>query len=32
MANIVLNRWDIKDKNNYDDSWMKDIIKLISNE
>ena len=29
MASLVLNKWKIHDKNGYDDSWMKNIIKLI---
>lgn len=29
MANLVLNKWNIHDTKNYDDSWMKNIIKLI---
>jgi SNF2 family DNA or RNA helicase len=29
MANLVLNKWNIHDPKNYDDSWMKNIIKII---
>lgn len=29
MANLILSKWNIQDKKNYDDSWIKDIIKLI---
>lgn len=29
MANLILSKWCIQDKKNYDDSWIKDIIKLI---
>ena len=29
MANLVLSKWYIQDTKNYDDSWMKNIIKLI---
>lgn len=29
MANLVLSKWNIHDPKNYDDSWMKNIIKLI---
>jgi SNF2 family DNA or RNA helicase len=29
MANLILSKWCIQDKKNYDDSWLKDIIKLI---
>lgn len=31
MAHLVLNKWSIQNSKNYDDSWMKDIIKLIDN-
>jgi SNF2 family DNA or RNA helicase len=31
MANIVLTKWKI-DNNNYDDSWMKNMVKLITSE
>lgn len=29
MSNLVLTKWNIHDTKNYDDSWMKNIIKLI---
>lgn len=29
MTNLVINKWNINDTTNYDDSWMKNIIKLI---
>ena len=29
MSNLVLSKWNIHDIKNYDDSWMKNIIKLI---
>jgi len=29
MANLVINKWNIRDIKNYDDSWIKNIIKLI---
>lgn len=29
VSNILLNKWKIKDVKKYDDSWVKDVIKLI---
>lgn len=29
MANLIINKWNIKDPSKYDDNWIKKIIKLI---
>lgn len=32
ISKLVLNKWDIKDISTYDDSWIKNVIKLLDNE
>jgi SNF2 family DNA or RNA helicase len=29
LSNLILNKWEIEDKDNYDDSWISSVIKLI---
>ena len=29
MSNLILNNWNIKDKEKYDDSWMKKVVQLL---